>query len=114
MARGRVLAVTASILLLSLAAGGEAPARSTGVDLSVTVTVGGGAGRTVLETPAGASLSDHRLAYSWTATFDFTGVPEQGAFTLDGGGAGTASWTDDSSRTVSGDATPTCQAAVTN
>jgi len=118
MTRGRVLGLTASILVLflaSLALGGAArPAGSTGVDLSVTVTVTGGDGRTVLQTPAGASLSDHRLAYSWTATFDFTGVPEQGDFTLEGGGTGTASWTDDSSSTISGDATPACHAAVTN
>ena len=116
MARGRVLlALTTLLLALALATGGQAvPARPAGVDLAVTVTVSNGNARTVLRTPQGSEITDHRIApYSWMATFDFAGIPEQGDFTLEGTGSGKASWTADSSRTVSvGDQTPACHAVV--
>src|SRR5438552_7068119 len=110
--RGLGLVAVACAVALTLGAQGS-PAQ-TGIDLEITVMVANGSGRTVLETSQGHQISEHRIAYSWAATFDFGGVPETGDFSVEGDGAGKASWTADSRRTVAGDTAPTCHAVVTD
>jgi len=114
MTPGRGLALLAVACALVLALGAQGSPAQSGVDVQITVAVTNGNGVTALKTSQGDEISEHRIAYSWSGTLDFSGVPETGDFNVEGDASGKASWTVDSRRTVAGDAAPTCHAVVTN
>ena len=116
MTRVRVLAALAVFALLGLTVGGGASARpQVNFDVAVTVSVSGGQANSSLRTAAEGELTNHRFSsYSWSATFEFKGVPDAGNFSVDAGATGQASWTINSSRRIPGDPQPTCQSTLTD